>query len=377
MNSVDIPTPSAVPRRSVASDLAQLPFNTQGPVVATAALCLLSLLGWLLGIDVLTSFVPGRPTMVPMSAVALLLACMALRFLHARPPAFPVQSLAILQVIVGAAISVAHLLGVAAVDTHSPWSWSSLPTGTALTVSGLSTWLLGAGRLWQGQVFAFITLLGALLVGMGHLFPQADLYERLPGRGVAIPTILSFIALSIAQLLSFRHRGITAALTSRSVAGRAGLRLIAAGVLAPLLLGLLLVLGLRRQHFDAETALVMMSWCAMVLLCAGLWSLAVAVDRAEQAQLRAERQRNSLRQMMAAALTHDLRSPLQAASLSAAVLQRLVGGDMEQTRCAASSTTTSGSTGCCGRCSTAWHCKAASRWNCGPPGSTCAPWRRR
>lgn len=66
----------------------------------------------------------------------------------------------------------------------------------AFALSGASTVLLASGRLATGQVLAFVVLLFAALLGLGHVFPDADLYEILPGTGVSILTALAFGALS-------------------------------------------------------------------------------------------------------------------------------------------------------------------------------------
>jgi signal transduction histidine kinase len=280
-------------------------------------LSVIALVGWLSGAPILTTLLPDRPPLFPATALGLLIAARALAVIEAAEEA---RKLAIVQVLVGLATMGAHLSGFAETDVTSPWSWPSRWTGVAFTVSGLSTWLLASGKSWEGQCVAFLTLLFLMLLGFGHLVPRADLYKYLPGSGVSIPTILAFIALSAGQLLSFAEEGITAALTRRSLAGRMGLRLIFGGLLVPFVLCFLIIGGYRRQMFDVETAVVLMSWSAMVVLGAMLWGLAIAVDRAERARRIAERDRNSLRQMLIAALTHDVRSPLQVATVSTAVL---------------------------------------------------------
>jgi signal transduction histidine kinase len=142
-----------------------------------------------------------------------------------------------------------------------------------------------------------------------------------------VPTVLAFVALSVGQLLSYGDAGIMAALTARSMVGRAGRRLLAVGLALPLLLALLLLAGYRQRLLDAETAMMVVSWGTLALLAGAVWGLAIAVDRAELARGLAERQRNSLRQMLVAALSHDLRSPLQVATLSMSALQWLDGNE--------------------------------------------------
>lgn len=283
------------------------------------AVCVCSLVGWLLDVRILTSFLRGRPSLTPMSAIALLIAARALASIKAGKEA---RKLAFLQVLIGLLIVGAHWTGLAGHQTSSPWSWSSRVTGVALALSGSATWLLASGRRRQGQVLAFVTVLLSVLVGIGHLLPRADLYDYLPGHGVAIPTVVAFLALSVGQLVSFPESGISAALRQRSAAGRTGLRLILAGPIVPFVVCLLAIEGYQRGAFDAETAVMLVGWSAIVLLSSTLWALAIAVEKAERARQMAEQHHQDLRRMLVAALSHDVRSPLQAATLSTMVLER-------------------------------------------------------
>lgn len=279
-------------------------------------LSVIALLGWLSGARILTTLLPDRPPMSPSTAVGLLIAARALAAIEVPEQA---RKLAIIQLLIGLVTMGAYLVGLA-VANGSPWSWPSPWTGVVFAVSGLSILLLASGRTWEGQCTAFILLLFLALLGFGHLYPNADLYELLPGSGVSIPTVLAFMALSAGHLLSFAQKGITAALTRRSAAGRMGLRLILGGLLVPFVLCFVIIDAYRHRMFDVETAVVLMAWSAMAVLGAMLWGLAIAVDRAERARRIAEQERNSLRQMLIAALTHDVRNPLQVATMATSSL---------------------------------------------------------
>lgn len=287
--------------------------------IATAAICFVVLGGWALDVPLLTSFLPQRPPMVPLSAFALLLAAMGVACLHQPRLA---RKLALLQICCGALVLVCAQRG-GGTSVQALFSCPSPLTAAGLLASAASTWLLASGRQWQGQTWAFADLLFTALIGIGHVFPVADLYQHLPRAGIAVPTVVAFVLLAIGQLLAFPDRGMVAALTSRNAAGRAGLRLILAGFVVPLLLCMVLVFALHWRFFDGATAVMLMAWSAMALLGSMLWALAVTVDRATQAQAEAERRRNQIRQMVIAALTHDIRSPVQVATLSCEALLRL------------------------------------------------------
>jgi signal transduction histidine kinase len=288
----------------------------------TAVVALLALAGHFLDAPLLSRFVPERPALSPMTAIAMMVAASALAFV--RSTQSRALSLALIQFFLGMAIVVAHAAYVPERGWLPPTWWSSPLTGAGIAISGAGTALLVTGRVLTGQLLAFSMLLLSVLFGLGHVFPRADLYRYLPGTGVAIPTVLSFVTLSLGQLLSFSDRGASAALSPQNTAGRAGLRLLAVGALAALSITAAVLASFRSGVFDAETAVLLVSWSALALIGASLWGLAAAVRRAELSREAAQGERNQLRHLVTAALTHDLRSPLQAASMSAVILQRLV-----------------------------------------------------
>ena len=292
--------------------------------LAVAAIAVLALAGHLLDVPLLSRFLPDRAPLSPMTGVALLVAATTLAVL--RSSTSRAFTLAWIQICLGTLIVAAHAAQIPQRGWVPAAWWSSPLTGLGLAFSGAASALLVRGRVLPGQVAAFSMLLLAILFGLAHVFPRADLYRYLPGTGVAIPTVLAFMALSLGQLLSFPDRGASAALSPRNTAGRAGLRLLAGGAAAALAITAGVVASFRARLFDAETAVLLVAWSTLALLGASLWGLAAAVRRAELSREAAEAERNQLRQLVTAALTHDLRSPLQAATMSAVVLQRLIPG---------------------------------------------------
>jgi len=292
----------------------------RGALLVAVGLPLCSLVGWFAGRPLLTTFLPGRPSLSPMTAVLVLLAVLSLaRLTRARPRA---RALAIAQCACGAAVVAAHVGGLPQQSSFPPQWWSSALTGAVIGVSGVASLFLARGQLAAGQIVAFLVLLLAGLLGLGHAIVNADLYAYMPGTGVAIPTALCCAALSVAQLFAFGQGGVAGALTSRSSAGTTGRHLLLFGMGGVLVLAFAIATAQHRGLFDAETAVLLMAWSAMGLGGATLWGLAVAVDRAESLKQLADRERAEQSRMVAAALTHDLRNPLQAAVMWASVLEK-------------------------------------------------------
>jgi signal transduction histidine kinase len=293
--------------------------------ILAAGLCVASLLGWIFGIERLTTFVPGRPAMSPMTFAGLSTGALAAAAIPRWLPLALASALA--QLLIGTFVVICHAVGWTHQLGIPTFWWSSKFTGLMLVISASACVMLALKKYAVGQVVSFGVLLMAGLMGLAHLFPNASVYKALPGTGVAIPTVLGLAAVSLSQLTACRSSGIAGALSSGSLAGRTGLRLLFAGVGAVLAMSLVVALGYRIDLFDAESAVLLIGWGSVAVLGTTLWSLAVAVARADAARMRAERDLDEQRTMVMAALSHDIRTPLQVASLSAVLLQRLVQGE--------------------------------------------------
>lgn len=293
-------------------------------LMAVVVLALASLLGWLLGAREFTTLSVGRPALSVMTACGLLDGAAAAAILPNQRTSAQIAGAA--EALFGIAVVVAHGFDWASAPSGAVDWWSSPITGCLFAASGVSAVLLASNRVVPGQALAYALLMFAVLLGLGHAVPDADLYIALPGTGVAIPTVVAFACLALGQLAACRRTGIARALTSRNAAGRTGLWLMSVSFIAILAISLALLVGRRRHVFDADTAVLLMAWGALLCLGLSLWGVAIAVDRANSAKANAERERDELRRTVAAAISHDLRNPLHTATLATAILKRLPQG---------------------------------------------------
>lgn len=292
-----------------------------GFAVLAAAISILSLVGWLANERSLTSLAPGRPPLSIMTAVMVLFgvaAVLASPLKGARSWVFGV-----LVVAGGAAVLLVRAGAWAAGVSLPPEIWSAPLTGVLLVLSGSSSAMIGRRYFAQGQLVAFGLLLVSVLLGLGHMAPDSLLYRYLPGTGVSIPTSICFFSLAISGLLACRHSGIAASLSSEGATGRPGLKMLLTGAACILVASTAVLESLRAGVIDAETALLLLCWSALAALGGTLWAMAVAADRAEQAMEDSNLEKDRLRQTFAAAVTHDLRTPLQTATLAANLLAKL------------------------------------------------------
>jgi len=201
-----------------------------------------------------------------MTAVLLILAGAAMLALPRRVRT--ANGLGLLVAACGIGSFAAHAFQLSGSSRPPAEWWPSPLTAGLFALFECASWLLAKAHWVKGQVVALAVFLFATLVGLGHIFPDADLYRVMPGTGLVIPTVLGFMCVSMGLLVAYPKQGFVGALTSGAT----------------------------------------------------LWALAVAIARANLARSRAERERDEMRQLVAAAVTHDLRTPLQVASVSASRL---------------------------------------------------------
>ncbi|MGY8539852.1 sensor histidine kinase [Paracidovorax citrulli] len=292
-----------------------------GFAALASAISILSLVGWLTNQQSLTSLAAGRPPLSVMTAVMVLLGVVAVL---ASPLKGAISWIfGILVAMGGVAILIARATALAA-DIELPSGiWSSALTGLMFLLTGTSSAMIGRRLFVEGQLVAVGLLLASVLLGLGHLVPLSVLYRYLPGTGVSIPTIICFVSLAISGLLACRHSGIAASLSSGGATGRPGLKMLLTGAACVLVASAAVLESLRAHVIDAETAIMLLCWSALAALGGTLWALAIAADRAEQATENSNLEKERLRQTFAAAVTHDLRNPLQTAMLAANLLAKL------------------------------------------------------
>jgi signal transduction histidine kinase len=284
-----------------------------------AVLASWALVGWVADISFLKQFVEGRPSLSVMTAICLLVSsAAAISIPRARPLSW---ALGAIQLLAGFLIVGSHVLRPDGSSWQQHEAWSSLFTGWLFIVAGLAALLLCLGHLAHGQIAAALLLLFSLLIALGHLSTSTRLYQSLPGTGVAIPTAASFMSLALSMLLACPHQGIMSALSTTKLAGPSGRRLLVGGMAVVAAATGLLLWAVVVERLDPASALLLLGWTALGTLALTMWTLAIAVDRAESTTRRVEKEHAIQQSMVTAAVSHDLRSPLQTASVAVRLLR--------------------------------------------------------
>nr|WP_314541471.1 HAMP domain-containing sensor histidine kinase [uncultured Massilia sp.] len=298
--------------------------------VACAFACIviasISLLGWTLGIDRLTSVFPGLPRLVPMTASLILLGSASICCLATRHP----KAGTVLAAVTAAGAMLVlglHLSGhvpaplTFADDRPNPFSLSSPITAGMFLAAGAGLLCTANKRtLRWGQSIALGLLLLALLTAAGYIFRDTFLYQLLPGRGTSIMTALAFCLMALGVLALRPAEGIMVVLHGPGPAAWATRRLLLSALAVPVLLGALAALTLRADAIDAGTAIAFLVWGVVALFTAVVWRFALVLQRYDAARRQAERERETalaaLREAdvrkddFMALLAHELRNPL-------------------------------------------------------------------
>jgi signal transduction histidine kinase len=323
--------------------------------IAVAVLGALVLVGWAIGSQIATSWLPGDLPMLPMTATCFVLAGSSL-FISVRAVR-TATSEAVQQTLAALVATVAvltlyeyimrsgsrfDLLLFGNKLRETPWG----PPGRMAINSAASLLLYALGMLFiphdqrkgdlRAQMFAMPALLIALIAIFGYVFGVRGMYTLSQSSGMAFSTAIAHLILGIGIVSAVRDRGVPALLMDEGPAGVLTRRLLPAAVLAPVILGLVRRAGDSEGVYESEFGVSLFA-VASILTFVGLvlWSARVlrttdkermdllalekearahaekARAEAEVARAEAERANNSKTDFLAV-MSHELRTPLTA-----------------------------------------------------------------
>jgi PAS domain S-box-containing protein len=278
----------------------------------------LALLGWFVDRPILASLVPGAVAMNPLTALALLVAAVALALLGPVPERRPgrlvgrvcggmvvlVGLLKLGEYVLGWGPGLDRMIFAAGLGTNQIAPNTALCfvlTGVALAMIDVET--PGAPR--ADQPLALLSGMLALAALLGYAYGvTARVYQHMAVIPMALPTALAFAVLDAAILAARPDRGLMRRVTAMTPGGVLVRRLLPAAVLIPALLGWVRLTWERAGVFemDPSEALFavthMLIFALVVLLTAGL------LDRAEARRRQAEQSLLSERHLLRELLDH-------------------------------------------------------------------------
>jgi PAS domain S-box-containing protein len=276
----------------------------RGLCLGGAGLGAISFIRWLTGANPLATIVPGQPPMMPNTALALLLLGVAGALLYTRRAT---RWSSVLAAVTALAIGLATIaeyafnlpLSIDQVLIHTaagPYPGRPSPP-TALAVVLLATAILiidsfPALRTRLSEWLGLCAGLIAFTALLAQMFGAGEVYEVIgrPVIGVAVPTALSLLMVSLGVLLERPDRGVMGLATSSGPGGILLRRMAAVAILAPVLFGLAATWILTLPGFNEISvllALIVMSSLVSLLL---LTTTAERLNRAQDAEERNQRQ---------------------------------------------------------------------------------------
>ena len=249
-----------------------------------AALGALGLTGWFIEAEIVTTFIAGRPAMMPNTALSLLMAGLAAVVSPSAESAGRTRTLlasvlALGVLAIGSATVVEYAVGwdLGIDQILTPIAGASTYPGRMSPLTAASLTLLGAALLISGwtrrfaQSTEWLTLGAAFLsfVAMvDHLFGAGQIYEMQTARanGVALPTAIALLLIAFGMLLRTPSVGQMKLATSHGPGGTLVRRLGIVAILGPPLLGVV-----------AHRAILMAGFVDMPLTLAVLTTVGVPV----------------------------------------------------------------------------------------------------
>jgi diguanylate cyclase (GGDEF)-like protein/PAS domain S-box-containing protein len=274
-------------------------FRFAGPVAM--AMGGLALLGWLLGIRILTTVIPGSGTIKPNTALCFIVAGLSLWLL--RLPASPTvednpshgrlaQICALFVAVLGVLTLAEHLLhlnlGIDQRLLRDTFTNASLYVPGRMSIATASGFcMLGASLFFLAgkapldtiisQCLALIVLIDAGIGCTGYTYVNHSLYAVSLYTTMAAPTAVLFVFLGFAALFARPDRGLISAITSEYGGGQMARHILPWVVTLPFLIGWLRLKGEQAGLYGTEFGLALSAVSNIIiftlLVWIGAWSL--------------------------------------------------------------------------------------------------------
>jgi signal transduction histidine kinase/DNA-binding response OmpR family regulator len=262
------------------------------------------LVGWQLDAPALTSILPGRVAMNPLTALGFMLAAVALWTCLPTASARSAELgrvarlAAALVALVGSVTLAGYAIGLN-LGLDQMLFRHRLGANRIAPNTGVSFLLLGAAlglldweprrRYRPAQVLALATAALALTSVLGYVYGVGELYGVARHIPMALPTALGFLVLSVGTLCARPDQGLMRVVTSDEAGGVLARRLLPAAILIPAGLGWLRHVAERAGFVGTAVGLATAVVLTILLFAILIWVTARTLNGAERQRKAGER----------------------------------------------------------------------------------------
>lgn len=272
------------------------------------------IIGWIFGIPLLKSVLPGLVTMKANTAIGFILAGASLLFWHRQQESSQWSPHALICAVLVLLIGLLTLkqygfqvnLGidelffkesVDAVATATPGrmapnsAFNFLLLGSALVLKTIPR-----PNYFPAQILTIIASLIALLGFLGYLYGNAVFYMFDSSfTAMAIHTAVAFLLLCIAILFGTHHSGVMTVITGNHAGSIVAQRLLPAAILFPPILCWLILIGFRQEVYSPEMGISMLGILNIIIFTALIWWNSLTMSNIDLRRSKAE---DSLKQTL-------------------------------------------------------------------------------
>jgi hypothetical protein len=280
----------------------------------------LVLVGWTLSIEILKRVLPSAVAMNPTTAIAFILAGLALVFsqahraraLHlARACGVFIALIGLLKlsaVLFGWNVGVDRLLFRSQLAIETTGQPNQMAPNTALNflMIGCAFLLMGkrvGKNFYPTALLSAITALNSLLSIIGYGFSTRTFYTIGSYIPMALHTAVTFFVLSVGLLCAQPDAKTTRIITSESIGGLTLRRLLPAVIIVPIIIGWLRLEGEYAGLYDTALGVSLMVVGSMAVMAVLVWRNASMLHRLDIERKQAEDEREKLIKELQSALS--------------------------------------------------------------------------
>ncbi|MBI2928672.1 MAG: hypothetical protein HYY24_23665 [Verrucomicrobia bacterium] len=291
-----------------------------------------ALAGWVLAIPTLRSLLPGQAVLPPQTALAFVLAGLALWLLRdAAPRTAPttvppktfrrrlgelcaglvglIGILTLAGLLLGKSPRIESWLGPTGIGFNEPMPSSRVAVATALSfcLAGCGLLLLDVETRRGHRPAQFLLLaagLGSLLALIAYAYGVRLLALMPPNAPPTLPMVVLFLTLVSGALCARPAHGLMAPITSDNLGGKLARRLLPAALAVPFLVGLLIEAGEHTGWLGVADDTALFAGLTILVFVVLNWSHARELNRIEEERRQASEERERLIEQLQEALAN-------------------------------------------------------------------------